>query len=222
MASDKPKGSRGGKKPDKRRDQRFAAEGRTPQAEHILSATYSVLAREGFAGLSMSRIANEAGVNKRMLHYYFDTKERLIEEMAKSLLEMVVTQLKEATRGFTENPGMVFTVGLDRTWAVVTGNRELIAAYISISSQAVFDERLAQTLYRNKQAVRDMMISDLNTLVATGQWRLKVPPEAIAEMTVAMFQGFVLEWVERGDDAHLLQALATARRSILALGEPVG
>lgn len=47
--------------------------------ERILEAAHRVFLRRGTAGARTQEIADEAGVNKALLHYYFETKERLSE-----------------------------------------------------------------------------------------------------------------------------------------------
>jgi AcrR family transcriptional regulator len=47
--------------------------------QRILDAAHTVFLRSGTAGARMQEIADEAGVNKALLHYYFRSKERLAE-----------------------------------------------------------------------------------------------------------------------------------------------
>lgn len=47
--------------------------------ERILNAAKLVFVRKGMAGARMQDIADEAGINKAMLHYYFRNKEKLFE-----------------------------------------------------------------------------------------------------------------------------------------------
>ena len=49
--------------------------------EKILSAAKKVFLKEGMAGARMQDIADEAGINKAMLHYYFRSKEKLFEKI---------------------------------------------------------------------------------------------------------------------------------------------
>jgi len=56
----------------------LAAPTETP--EKILEAAVRVFAEEGFRGARMHRIAEAAGVNQALLHYYFQSKENLYEE----------------------------------------------------------------------------------------------------------------------------------------------
>lgn len=45
----------------------------------ILEAARQVFMRKGMAGARMQDIADEAGINKALLHYYFSSKEKLFE-----------------------------------------------------------------------------------------------------------------------------------------------
>ncbi len=45
----------------------------------ILEAAKKVFVRKGMAGARMQDIADEAGINKALLHYYFRSKEKLFE-----------------------------------------------------------------------------------------------------------------------------------------------
>jgi AcrR family transcriptional regulator len=51
----------------------------------ILSAARQVFTRKGMDGARMQEIADEAGINKSLLHYYFRSKERLFEEVFNQL-----------------------------------------------------------------------------------------------------------------------------------------
>ncbi|HEX6179485.1 MAG TPA: TetR/AcrR family transcriptional regulator [Thermoanaerobaculia bacterium] len=47
--------------------------------QRILDAAHAIFIRRGTAGARMQEIAEEAGVNKALLHYYFRSKEKLAE-----------------------------------------------------------------------------------------------------------------------------------------------
>lgn len=49
--------------------------------ERILAAARTVFIRRGFDGARMQEIANEAGYNKSMLHYYYRDKDSLFHEV---------------------------------------------------------------------------------------------------------------------------------------------
>ncbi|MBN2167233.1 MAG: TetR/AcrR family transcriptional regulator [Marinilabiliaceae bacterium] len=51
--------------------------------ELILEAARNVFIEKGFDGARMQQIADRAGANKALLHYYFSTKESLFEDVFK-------------------------------------------------------------------------------------------------------------------------------------------
>ncbi len=61
----------------------------------ILDAAHRVFVRRGMDGARTQEIADEAGVNKALLHYYFRTKERLAE----AVFERAAGQLFPALAG---------------------------------------------------------------------------------------------------------------------------
>lgn len=49
--------------------------------ENILKEARDIFYRKGLAGARMQEIADNAGINKAMLHYYFKTKEQLFNRV---------------------------------------------------------------------------------------------------------------------------------------------
>lgn len=52
--------------------------GATVRVAEILDATCRVIARDGAHGLHMKAVADEAGVSKALVHYYFATRQELL------------------------------------------------------------------------------------------------------------------------------------------------
>lgn len=60
--------------------------------ERIIQAAQSVFARKGKDGARMQEIADEAGINKAMLHYYFRSKQKLYEAVFKYVFRQFARQ----------------------------------------------------------------------------------------------------------------------------------
>lgn len=65
----------------------------------ILEAARKVFIRKGFDGARMQEIANEAGINKALLHYYFRSKDKLFDQIFRevfksfwSSIEIIITK----------------------------------------------------------------------------------------------------------------------------------
>ncbi|ARV05780.1 TetR family transcriptional regulator [Polaribacter sp. SA4-10] len=79
----------------------------------ILEAAKNVFQQKGMDGSRMQEIANEAGINKAMLHYYFRSKQLLFEAVFKNAFSLLAPQLNkilnddssviEKVRNFTSN-----------------------------------------------------------------------------------------------------------------------
>lgn len=58
--------------------------------EKILQAAQQVFIRKGMDGARMQEIADEAGINKALLHYYFHSKELLFKEVFYGILSNLI------------------------------------------------------------------------------------------------------------------------------------
>jgi AcrR family transcriptional regulator len=68
----------------------------TTTEERILSAARKVFTHKGMAGARMQEVADEAGINKALLHYYFRDKQHLFEGVFKGSAERQFTCIWKA------------------------------------------------------------------------------------------------------------------------------
>ncbi len=81
--------------------------------EQILEAAKNVFQTKGMDGARMQEIADSAGINKAMLHYYYRSKQLLFEAVFKNAFSLLAPQLnkilndassiEEKVRNFTSN-----------------------------------------------------------------------------------------------------------------------
>uniref|UniRef100_UPI0032163EE6 TetR/AcrR family transcriptional regulator n=1 Tax=uncultured Draconibacterium sp. TaxID=1573823 RepID=UPI0032163EE6 len=57
--------------------------------DKILKAAKTIFIRKGMDGARMQEIADEAGINKALLHYYFRSKQKLFEAIFSNLLNQI-------------------------------------------------------------------------------------------------------------------------------------
>jgi len=62
--------------------------------ERILKAAKKVFVSRGLSGARMQDIADEAGINKALLHYYFRNKEKLFEAIFTELFTALFPRIK--------------------------------------------------------------------------------------------------------------------------------
>jgi len=61
--------------------------------DKILEAAKNVFVNKGMEGARMQEIADEAGINKALLHYYFRTKERLFEAIFAEIIKFAFPKI---------------------------------------------------------------------------------------------------------------------------------
>ena len=62
----------------------------------ILEAAKKVFTARGFSGARMQEIADEAKINKAMLHYYFRNKEKLFTVILEDTMALVIAEFGHA------------------------------------------------------------------------------------------------------------------------------
>ena len=58
--------------------------------DKIVDAAKKVFIQKGMDGARMQQIADEAGINKALLHYYFRTKNKLFEKVFSIVFKMAI------------------------------------------------------------------------------------------------------------------------------------
>jgi TetR/AcrR family transcriptional regulator len=61
--------------------------------QKIVEAAEKEFVENGFAGARMQEIANKAGINKALLHYYFRSKQKLFEMVFKTAFRLFIPKI---------------------------------------------------------------------------------------------------------------------------------
>lgn len=67
--------------------------------QQIIDAAKKIFMQKGLAGARMQDIADEAGINKAMLHYYYRSKDKLFEMVFQEALEQLLTRINAIFTG---------------------------------------------------------------------------------------------------------------------------
>ena len=85
--------------------------------DKILEAAKNVFVAKGMEGARMQEIADEAGINKALLHYYFRSKERLFEAIFSEIIKFAFPKITRIVQ--SEEP-------------IITKIEQVIDAYIDL------------------------------------------------------------------------------------------
>lgn len=112
-----------------------AAAGHDPRKRRqILDGAYRLFMRQGFDGTSMGDIAKEAGVSKGTLYVYFDSKERLFQELVRQEKERQFPTIFSIDPNETDVRATLTRIG--RQFARFITQRHVVMAMRTITAMA--------------------------------------------------------------------------------------
>ncbi len=84
--------------------------------EKILKAARTIFVRKGMDGARMQEIADEAGINKALLHYYFRSKQKLFEAIFGNIIGQIfpnITSVLLSDKPIDEKIGIFIETYID-------------------------------------------------------------------------------------------------------------
>jgi TetR/AcrR family transcriptional regulator len=137
--------------------------------ERILEAAHRVFLRKGTAGSRTQEIADEAGVNKALVHYYFGTKAALadgiFERQLGSLTPLIFGILADENRTIEQKVRDIVRAQIDFHVA-----RPYLAGYM-ISEMHAEPDRLVAIIERRGHPPREVVRRQIREAVDAGAMR---------------------------------------------------
>jgi AcrR family transcriptional regulator len=172
----------------------------TGARERILAAALETLKADGYAGLTIAKVAARAGENKALVSYHFGSKQGLIaaaaRELGRILTEDVLDVLREARTAEEIVRGSV-----DGTWRLLERDERLARVYFDLNAVSIV-ERDVRAVIRDVKAQWREVLADLLRGAGLGR-RLA---DTVTLLVLAGNEGLALEWIERGETAALRRA----------------
>lgn len=183
-------------------------------AARVLAAATTVLARDGFGGATLSRVAEEAGLDKRNVLYYFDTREALLVRVVQTVGERVAEHIGAGV-GDIDTPEQLAGSLVDGMWSGITAAPELARAYFALIGGGAGSPDVEQALGVLKDAYEQLIARQLQAISHTS-WQLRNDLPGTVTLTLAVFRGLLLEWTETGDTPANAAGLRRLRSLIAA------
>jgi AcrR family transcriptional regulator len=183
----------------------------------IVRATIRCLARDGYARLTMKRVAAEAGMTPGILHYYFRDKRAILGRAAATVMADLDRRVALETRGVRDARGQLRAV-LRACLKVATESRDFWTVFIELWGEALHDRELARLNRRTYARARRLLADTVTRGVAAGAFRRAAPDEAAA-VILALVDGLSLQLTF---DPDLMSLGRTVRVAEEALGAYLG
>jgi AcrR family transcriptional regulator len=187
---------------------RVAAERRAA----IVRATIRCLARDGYAGLTMKRVAGEAGVSPGILHYYFRDKRAILGQAAATVMADLDRRVATEARGARDARGRLRAL-LRACLRVATESRDFWTVLIELWGEALHDRELAQLNRRAYARARRFLAGSVARGIAAGAFRRVEAAEAAA-LILALVDGLSLQLTFDPDLMRLGRAVGLAEEAL--------
>jgi AcrR family transcriptional regulator len=174
----------------------------TGARERILEAAIEVLKSDGYAGLTIAKVAARAGESKPLVVYHYGSKQGLVQASGRAVAELITAEALTAVQGAKTVEEIVRGIadGLDR---LLDRDERLARLYFDLAAVSVVDAEVRATISEVSQGWQTVLI-DLLKNAEDGPPASSV--RALALMINASNQGLVLERIERGPTAEWKRA----------------
>jgi AcrR family transcriptional regulator len=160
----------------------------------ISQALYRCILKNGYLNTTTRDIAREANLNKGLIHYYFESKEGILEELFANIFEKYQQNLLTiAENDLDKSPREKLRLRIDYVFGTITRDRDLTKVFYEFWNLSQHDEdlrKLVRALNRLYRKTFEDFISD-----CLGESHAQsISAHDLATFLVATFEGASVLW----------------------------
>jgi len=189
--------------------------------EQIVRATIRCLARDGYARLTMKRVAVEAAVSQGILHYYFRDKAAMLAAAARRVTADLDRRVAVEARNARDARARLRAV-IRACLETAVESRAFWTVFIEFWGEALHDRRLGAVNRQAYARARRLIGAALARGRAEGDFR-RVNVEEAAAVILGLLDGLSLQLTfDRGlmTLPHAVRLAETALARYLSPGDP--
>jgi AcrR family transcriptional regulator len=184
----------------------------TGARERILEAAIEVLKSDGYAGLTIAKVAARAGESKPLVVYHYGSKQGLVQAAGRAIAELITDEVLAAVDGASTIEAVIRGVaaGIER---MLESDDRVARLYFDLAAVSVVDPEIRGTITEVNEQWRTVL-TRLLTEASDGLPRDRA--RVLTVMVIAGMQGMTLERIERGPTAERRKARELFIRSAVA------
>jgi AcrR family transcriptional regulator len=184
----------------------------TGARERILEAAIEVLKADGYAGLTLAKVATRAGESKPLVAYHFGSKQGLVGAAGRQIAEMITDEVLAAVDGVDTVEGVIRGVaaGIEE---VLDRDERIARLYFDLAAVSVVEPEVRRTMAVVNEQWREVLTRLLSE-ATDGVPRARA--RVLTIMVIAGMQGMTLERIERGATPERRRALELFVQSSLS------
>jgi AcrR family transcriptional regulator len=183
--------------------------------ERLIEGAIQCLRTKGYARTTARDIAAAADANLASIGYHFGSKEQLLNEAVVRVSEDWARKMETAAfagegAGPLERMASSWVAMLDSFGA----ERDLLIAFVEAMAQAQWSDELRARMAASYRGLRDSVGAMVSRSLGDAGEEAGADPRVVASYLMAVFDGFVLQWLldpeDTPDGEELIRSLGAA------------
>ena len=186
-----------------------------PKQAHIIRSAYKVMGEKGLGRLSLQDVADDAGVSKAILPYYFDSKENMILLTMLWVLARIAQRIREAIARADYAESKVSAM-IDAIFVSGESNRRFYLVFFDFLGYAARNDRFADVGATFHEICNGLYAEVVRSGQEEGVFNGTDAREA-ATVVRALVDGLFTQWIQDKDweNTHA-EYREICKRSVLA------
>jgi AcrR family transcriptional regulator len=187
------------------------------KAARIVEAMRASVAVRGIAGSTFDHVAREAGVSRGLLHYYFQTKERLLVEVVRRESQVRGELLDQAVAGARNGDDLIDALVRSFEDLLADGSSGVVMFY-ELLTLAQRNAEIATELEELARTLRLQLGEALRRGSAAGVFEIRGEPDDVASFLLVLADGVMIRRMSEPalDVRRLMDQAVAAARALLA------
>jgi TetR/AcrR family transcriptional regulator, fatty acid metabolism regulator protein len=182
---------------------------------HLVRSAYKMMGQKGMGGLSLQDVADEAGVSKAILPYYFSSKENLILLTMRWVLARVAQRIREAIAE-AEGAEAKAKAMIDAIFVGPESNRRFYLVFFDFLGYAARNDRFADVGATFHEICNGLYAEVVRLGQEEGVFNGTDAREA-ATVVRALVDGLFTQWIQdKGWEKSHAEYREVCKRSVLA------
>jgi TetR/AcrR family transcriptional regulator len=193
-----------------------------PVEQDIINASMKIFIKKGKDGARMQEIADEAGVNKMLLHYYFKSKDLLFLEVVKKIVvDLYDCVIEESMNSMTFKE--VLSVFIDRHFDFLNERKESIQFLLWELSRKELDlKEIVSGSYKNfGRNPFELLTFKLNEAIRKGEVRQVDASDFIINLfslDLFLFAAFpIMRMMSPADNSEMASMIGHRKKEVFRL-----
>ena len=182
------------------------------RAHDILHSARSLLAAEGYAGLSMRKVAAEVGMSLSNVQHYYQSKDALLEALLLYTMDLFQKKMDSISTAMTSASRIdQFLSTCDMFLEEITNpvTHAIFFELWALASRNDFASRLMDKMLARERKAIFKLISGLNPAIDDGEYMQR------AILMVAQIEGLMLFRLNKAERRDEFMAVRTSVRKVL-------